>query len=451
MSNSITFFALLCMTGLTVACGKNMEKKSDKETEQRRAQDNARIDPVLQHRFEQEQALCDDQACHPSVAKIVVNDQGVLRSCSGALIGEDLVLTSSSCLGVNYRHSGVSCSDHLYTIFPENSAWKGERHFCKQIVFASDVRPWRESALKRQDMAIFRLASPSQRPNVEMSDQGIDQGPVFEVVGYRKKGLISYQESQKCQAVHSSYANPFAQRAQSPMQTLKNCQFYLTGAGSAVFGPDARVAGVMSSGLDTELLKFLEESKKVVDKIGHISHVSNLACYGDGALSSECSKVINVNLLDYYRQQLLYSRQVHQENIDKIVKSAAWPAKYFKWTVNFLRSGSSQGIEATLARPKCFNQLNSWIAQFSRGGRGRTIYTWGKVTLSVPLIRLTTMLDESLRPVSVISDTGETKFMDVVFNPADALFRKASDVSLEGELFGKPYRRKFSSVPSECH
>lgn len=445
--------ALVCL--LLTSCAKKLER-AEKEPGHRTDRNQTTADPDIQKFFNRQRAVCHGE-CHASVAKLVIYDRKRFGYCTGVLIAEDIIVTSSNCLSRNLKQPNISCVNSVFAVFPGVSGSREIKRMCDVVISSSILEENGDPALWRNDFTFLKLKAPVERRPVAISREGISE--TDKLLVWKMEYFDDYNSSLKretCSPLFNSYANPFAQKWSSPMIPVTDCGFNEGNLGAPLFNERGELAALFSSKMSEAISTYLSLSDVMAEKPALIQHSSNFACAQipipgerDFSPDQECFKRIDLTLLDRHRSRMLHSRQTHQDNMLEIENELERPQKYFQWDIKFYSDKRGSALEAHFGMPKCFFDIDSWISEFSRGVWRRNVYTYGFIEVEHPRYVLETKLSRFLRPVSVM-EKGESKRYKIEFNPAQAYFSQNTEAVVTGELFGSSSTQTYQNITDQC-
>lgn len=453
MMRKIALFLLVCSVGLS--CGKKIDDSpggtgggGDRDTR------DDRVSDTLKRFIEKQTHECEDELhCNESVAKLVVVDRQNVRYCTATLIGKDVLLTSSSCLPKTLRVPSLNCAANIFAIFPKTTFHNKETVNCNKIV-SSDTNEEGDPALWNSDFAFIKLATKVSRKTIRVSRKGMKEDIPYR--SYKVDFESDYDASQKleyCYPVYDTYANPFSSNRFSPLVTVRDCISETGNSGAPLIDFNEEIVGVFSGKLDKGVGTYISNTNLMIEPMAPIHNIANTACvklpssYNVAGINPECKKGISMALLDKYREQILYSKDIHQKNMDDIKFELETPVKYFKWNVNFKVGSKNRTYEPHFSKPKCFFDIKSWINEFKRvGGR---IRSWATINIDVPNFKLETKLDRKLKAISYIADKG-TKNYSVSFNPKYAYNQQNTVVVIRSEFDGRVLNDRYEGITDAC-
>ena len=390
-------------------------------------------------------------------------DRKAVRHCVGTLIGNSTLLVASSCLTRSLRIPGADCGRTIHAIFPESNGHKKIVTSCKRIL-SSDHSFFDDPALRRSDIARIQLDTRSSREisnglkkrKTRYSRKGFEEGEFFQAWKVDKiSDFEAVVKKETCKALYRSYANPFVTSKNSAFMTLSGCSFEEGNLGSAIMDGNQNVRGLMSSALSKSMLSFLESRDLLAETPSETVHVSNLACafrsFKDSGSSKRlkytCTHVKTEKELKRLRFEMLRDKRVHRRNKDQIEKDLEKYKKYFKWDIEFFLNPSRNILETSIEQPKCFHESSKWLGEF----RSRRRYK-ERVTQKINLknYRLQIMLNSSLKPVSVKSETPDKNYF-ISFSPRDIFNKKRTWVNIRTQVFGKEESHYYNRVTGVCN
>jgi hypothetical protein len=435
------------------SCGKKIEQ-STRSPEQGPGRGNQNDGPdlndALRRFIERQEYQCeDDLHCHESIARIVVVDRQDIRYCTGVLIAPNKLLTSASCLPKILRVPALNCAQNIFAFFPKTTFTAAQMSRCHTIE-SSDSNDESDPALWSSDFTVIRLQNSIARPVVELSTEGLKNEIPYRTykVDY-ENDYLGMQNLTHCFPIYNSYANPFANKRYSPMIPVRDCDFDLGNEGAALMDFEGKLVGIFSSKLDKGVNSYIESANLLVEPMAPMHHVANTACLNINTPTSqnqECKKIMNIALLDKERRELLFSKNIHEQNLNDITSELEQPTKYFKWKVSFYADATGKSYEPHMERPKCFFAIETWINEFSRRGR---IWEWTTIEVEFPNYMVETKLDRKLRPLSFVANRG-TKSYSVSFNPRYAFNLKNTNVNINSVFQGNNVTHRYQNVTNQC-
>ncbi len=447
--NLITLL-LACML---IACGRDFDEKEDSKEPPRNSENERTVSDSVRNFALTQSVECEDEIfCNAAVAKVIILDRGNIKYCTGVLVKEDILLTSSSCLSKSLRFPKVSCANTVISVLPGDTFRKQETIFCEEVIAASAVRDDIDPALRSSDYAFIKLKKKSSRKPIKVSKEGIVNNTSYTIwkADY-ENNRRSVLRSKVCTPFYNSYANPFSIKETSPLVTMRDCGFDEGSIGAPIIDIKGEVVGVVAGPLDKGVEGYV--TSFLIEEMANIVHVSNLHCAYlpweniTPDFDLECSKDTSVLTLDRKRADILTNIDVHHKNFRDLQAELEVYEKYFLWDVIFRRKKNGFDFELDMGRPKCFQEIRSWIGEYTRW-RGR-VRTYAEIDVTLPHYELKTKLNRILKPISEIKDLGEKEFF-ITFNPASAYFQDNTYVSITREILGRSTKSEYESITNEC-
>lgn len=198
----------------------------------------------------------DEDACNPSVgmllsAKPTKNPREFeTYRCTVSLIGEDIVLTNSHCLGPLFKDPKPAAGDcsMMEVHFPSSSRYAYATSQCTEVLYDSGVSQDKTKE-RGPDVAILRIRDKGLRPAFGISSKGFGNNEEFSV--FRVTPTMNPQglptgtlEAEKCKAVKNSFILPGYTETHSQVVALADCPFVKGNSGSPIVDEFGRVRGV---------------------------------------------------------------------------------------------------------------------------------------------------------------------------------------------------------------
>lgn len=449
----LNLFTLFLSISIAMSCGRGFEEKEKKDSDNSTSRNQRNVSQSVRNFAQTQSIVCEDEIfCNSSVAKIIILDRGNINYCTGVLVKEDILLTSSSCLAKFMRFPKVNCANSAIVVFPGDTFRKQETVFCDETISASAVRSEDDPALRKADYAFLRLKSKVNRKPLKISKNGIQRNETYTIwKSDFENNRRSVLRSQACISFFDSYANPFSYKSTSPLITMRDCGFDEGSLGAPIINIRGEVLGVVAGTLDKSVEGYA--STFLIEELAGIVHVNNLHCAYlpweniSPDFDLECSKDTSILNLDRKRSEILRQIDIHKDSFYHIQSELEVYEKYFVWDIIFRRKRNGFDFEIDMTKPKCFDQINSWIGEFSRW-RGR-VRTYASTTVKLPKYEIKTKLNRLLKPISKIEDLGEKEFF-IEFNPASAFFDNETYVTVTREVFGREIKSEFEQIGNEC-
>lgn len=350
---------------LFMACGKKAED-NDASLEVTKS-------PVItdvERYLAQQDIVCESgQLCPSYITKIVVVQGGKSKFCTGFLVENDTVATSSSCLTDLLRMNGQDCSKDVTFFFAKNFNRDKERIDCKQVIRATDVNI-KEPTLSRSDISFLKMERPTwNRKLVGFSRAGVSQKE--ELKSWAVEQTDEYNgviRKLSCEAVHKSYMNPLVTSESSPNMIFAGCEFKNGFTGAPLLFDSKVVRAVISREIDPTIINYLTSTGLLLSPLKKMFHATNMACAptifdADVLDEQECYKTLNFSVLDNARSELLTSTSFYSEAKKRLEAKLENNNPYLKLGVKFVTEGNSRRTKVT---PRCFKKVSDWIGNFSR-------------------------------------------------------------------------------------
>jgi hypothetical protein len=418
--------ALILLSVFALSCGKkptnNLKEDEDPINKVRPLVDNDFTKLV-----KDQELVCNQDNCPEYLVQVYIKDDlnSSINTCSGFVVNEDYILTSAQCIPENLSQDGIDCSSNIYSIFQKSTGQ--EPIECESIEKISFIAHQSEPATWPSDFALLKMSRKIESiKGLTLSDEGMEEGTDVEVWGVKRVGQqLSYVESDTCDVVWNSYAQPFAVSARSPSITIGSCDFPETFRGGPVLGTsNAEVVnysqmvglGVFSSRVSKELLAEIPGQIMNEEPLS-LAYVSNIACMplDDNArvIHSDCSVSMGYSELANARAELLNSFE-ELTVIKNFVNGQLFEEdQYFRWKADY-EFNSEEFRYMIVPAPTCFHNVDDWINDF-RGTRKK----WKKSTVSRqwPKWLIRTSLDPYLRVSLHLDQSEELVTYRMTFSP----------------------------------
>ncbi len=410
---------LLALAAATVGCGKEAKVNERKPVREIEA-----VESEMEAELQKQSVVCDNGlSCPGSIAKVVIVDKNKLKFCTGVLVNGVTLATSSSCLTEGIRISGdaARCAKDVHVFLPRFGLSAPQRVKCRGIVFSSPL-VGKEPSLWRHDIAYIDLDVKAEdmrgRRYARLSREGIEDRKFLTLwkvdADNSDVGVIRRDE---CQAVSKSYVNPLSDTSFSPVVSMVGCEYKNGNTGGMLLGTGQKWRGLLSQPLPSEMVKFLNESGRLVEPLAPIVHFSNGACLpsvveSDSPSERDCSKELTETQLNRRRADILNTKAPFEAARQQIIEEFNKTRTYFKWDVELIKD-EAQNVYNAVPSPVCMNPIEDWIG---RVGRRETKYVY---SMNVPNWSLSLGFDRGSRLVSRIDDSERQKIF-VQFSPKQA-------------------------------
>ncbi len=447
MSISVVFI------GGLASCGKQLAQKSDEPKRGNRNSRGVETSSDIEDFLSKQKLYCGEKSCPDNLTKIVVFYQGKVKFCTGTLIGNDIVVTTASCLPSNYRVPNLKCSDNVHFFFNLNGST--QRFNCARVI-SSSTNDGDDPALWKHDHIFFKLQESVPTKPVQISKYGFVENLKYDM--WKLDFFDSYQaeiKNEKCIPFYNSYANPFVLAPQSSMMTLEGCSNKTGTGGAPLFNVFGKFVGMMSGSLQTKVKSFVEENDLLKENLGSIIHASNMACVitpndpWNMKLSEDCQTRTDVYSRDRARYRILNETKIHQENMNYITSEVKRLSKYFNFEVKFLTRQVQRGagkwpqIETYPAEPNCIHSPNQWF-KFNHKTQS--------VVSEFPNWVLQMKFNKRLQPESTfdVDELGKSKPYEFIFSPKNWQKYGSTYVTLNYHLAGQEETQTYYSVNKIC-
>ncbi|WP_408097588.1 trypsin-like serine protease [Peredibacter sp. HCB2-198] len=353
--------ALLLGMGVFVGCGK--KAKNDDDT----ISYNPSLEPSeMEMLLSRQEVACDgNQACPNYLTKIAVVNGNKLNFCTGFLVNENTVATSSSCLPSLLRLVGQDCGRDVFFFFPKTSNRPAEKVGCKQVLQASQL-DGNDPILWRDNVSFLQLSSPlTNRRQVGISREGIANGKEYQTWFVDQQDeYTAIIRREYCEAAHNTYINPLASNLSSPSMVFNNCTLKNGNTGAPILDSKGKVRAVVSTNMDVKLRNYLESTGLLTNPLRQMFHATSFACaptINDSEMldEKECTKDLTYNKVDRLRSEMLSNNNCFADLKKKLESSLESISRYITFGVKLIPNGDYQRVEVY---PKCFKPLTGWIA-----------------------------------------------------------------------------------------
>lgn len=402
------FLSLILGLGIgATGCGKKAGNKSNQgETT------TPQITPTeIERLLERQEVVCDpNSACPNYLAKIVVINKGKLEYCTGFLVDEETVATSSSCLPDIIKGNGLDCSKDAFFFFPQTAYRPAERVKCEKVLQVSHIDRTISPALWRDDVAFLKLEkSLDYRRQAGLSRDGISNNKEYNVWFIDQvdevTGLV---RRESCEALHNTYVNPLSANESSPNLVFANCGLKKGNTGAPILDSRGRVRAMVSQTMSAKLREYLASTGLLTKPLKEMFHGTNFACaptiYDSNVLDErECAKDLTYKVLDDLRSNMLSPKTLFSDMRKKLEESLVNTSRYIQFGVKLTGQGDVRGTEVF---PRCFKPLNDWISSLN-GTRNNYVFE-----VSVPVTTFKKVMDANGRVQGqILSETPKDHYM----------------------------------------
>lgn len=328
--------------------------------------------------------------CNPAVGLVVsTNDREVL-SCTGSLVGKDLVLTNAHCLPSVVKLLPDLCSSQMQFILPSTGSYSEEKFHCKELL---GFTPFRNAS--SPDLALLRISRSATRPALKVSAQGVLPGHIYSLPAITPDGRIpgGTLSTQTCTAVANNYLFPIYRSASDPLAVFANCESVAGNSGSPFLDSTGAIASVLQGSLPigpeerTAWLPYLRESET---DFSPMTLATSLIClkgttwnWNPTCQEIDEEEIERPTLRDFLKSPLL------NESIDAFLVPYLEKANALSWERSALRARTLEQDETL--RPRCANR------------------TQERVEYTLPRYRLKLLFNRYLQPAPAIEMLEEEK------------------------------------------
>jgi len=359
----MSFFAIIC-------CGKKVEESNKSSSSQR---ETTPISTDLEQVLNNQQLTCEPGAVCPNyIALVNVIDRGKLRSCTGFLVGRDIIATSASCLPSLLRLADQDCSEDVHIYFGSiiNSD-RTLRFGCQKVIGASDLKS-SNPVRWRDDIAFLKMSNTlSYRRTLEFSRKGFKDLETYSSwYVTRMDERTSFIKKATCRNIQSSYVNPFANNVSSPNILVSDCNLSDNASGAPLLDGRGEVRGMISTKTNSSISDYLIKAGLTSAPLKTMYHGTSFACaptiYDTHVLNEvECLKDMGQVALDEEISKLLNPQQVFEDARQKLETELNNQVSY----VSFQASLEGDNGERRLSfSPRCFKPLSDWLNTVENSG-----------------------------------------------------------------------------------
>lgn len=389
---------------LTVSCGK--KAKNDNGSPERTTPE---LEPTeMEQLINRQVVACEsNQACPNYLTKIAIIRKKKLTFCTGFLVDDQTIATSTSCIPNILRRAGEDCSKDIFFFFPRTAYRAAERVGCKEVVQVSH-QVGSDPILWRDDVSFLRMdKTMNYRRNARFDRDGLTNNKDYNVWFVDQLDeTTALVRKDSCQALHGTYVNPLASNVSSPGMVFAGCPFNSSNSGAPVLDNRGRVRAMVSAPMSESLRKYLESTGLLINPLKPMLHATNFACaptiFDSEVLDErECSKDLRYAKLDDLRSSMLSSVNLFSEMKQKLEDSIAETSKYVQFAVELNTNGD---ISKAKIYPKCFKPLKNWLQSLNRT---RNNYVF---EVSIPDQTFRRAMDENGRVQGIVQENPNKKY-----------------------------------------
>lgn len=352
----MSFFAIIC-------CGKKVED-SDKSSGSQRY--DAPISTDLEQALRDQQLSCEPGSVCPNYLTLInVVDKDKIRSCTGFLVGRDIVATSSSCLPPFLRLSQQDCSKDIHLYFGSSTLEdKTIRVKCSSVISATSIKTT-NPVRWRDDVAFLKLESSlPYRRTLGFSRKGFEEAQSY-TSWYvsRMDGKTSFIKRSSCQTVQNSYVNPFANHISSPNILVSDCDLPPESSGAPLIDRRGEVRGMISLAASSSISDYLLKVGLITAPLKKMFHGTSFACaqtvHDSQVLDeAECFKNMSQVALDEEISKMLSPENVFNRALAPIQEELAKVTPYMNFQASLTGDSNLKKLSFS---PSCFKTLKEWI------------------------------------------------------------------------------------------
>ncbi len=278
------------------------------------------------------------EACSPSQALLVINEQDNLTRCVANLIDGQRVLTAGQCIPESIS-IGDSCESNIRIIFPGMNESEAEVVPCHKLESRSRISKSKNKESKK-DFAILSLAKASSRKVSQLASSSISSGQEIKIQRFRNVSddqsaphLIG--EVLNCKALKGSLMASLYKGANDPYIALSDCRLSTSDYGAAVKNAEDKQIALISHGLDPyQLMNESSESYKFIKYRLDMPTRKPVVT----ATTINCIEGVNSSTLPHECEQKIDMDQFYSESLSKYRKNLNFNpdlrsiSPHFRWT-----------------------------------------------------------------------------------------------------------------------
>ena len=191
-------------------------------------------------------ATCDTATnCHPSVGSFLVRDASDVYACTTFFASPQMILTNKHCIPNNAQEKG-SRFEHALIKLPAAQGFVPEIIPVTEVLDISKFSVADERIV--QDWALLKLATPSRRAAIKISQSGAADGQTFSIYKFNpeQSRLRTSQELVKCIAAQAGQLLVDIADRKSPLLAMMNCKVVQGNSGSPILDSEGSARGIVS-------------------------------------------------------------------------------------------------------------------------------------------------------------------------------------------------------------
>jgi hypothetical protein len=349
---------------------------------------------------------CKNNDCDPSVGLLTIvtkwEDLWNAGQCTASLVASDVIATNAHCVPMDLSVSGSDCHDRFWITFAQD---KDHPEYDKQIGCDKVLFRHKDDSPDGADYAYIKLAHPSNRPVLPISQAGFDNARIYHIHKINpihvQGGMTGQFMKADCLSLYNSayFDSSLDSQSQSMLFVDPTAQAPCTvipgNSGSPIFADDGSVHGVIYSFIDKlEIRNFLAKHGSTIPAVDQISNLnvgSNFACLnmpGDTEGRNLPQSCMNQKANMLSKRSLEIARRVKalrpaaQKQIAENSKDHP-EIKAFGWTLTLSENDDTGPVAQGI--PGCVSRTAA------------TPYLKGEEQISRPLFYVTATYDQYLR------------------------------------------------------
>jgi hypothetical protein len=327
-------------------------------------------------RYTEKQSLvCLANNCPESIARVMIyqESEGKITNCTGYLVGNDVLATSASCLPKEITQGRRSCTNRIRFIFAATEFEPARTAECADVIsFQNRKESSLEPALISNDVALLQLDQNIYRKKLIPSESFLSANikPKLWAIKMFERDT-SIVQSQNCELVFNSYANPLKKSMKADALLFKGCEVPDEARGGAVVDDLGRVYATAFAPLPRSTYVFFRDRALLeTGKVNPLMYATNTTCYFNGfflpydfSRSPECTNSWTAELLSSWRTDVLVNPNLHKKIFDQMVLENQQNEErnlYVRWKLDFTKLEERNSFRASYT-PECFDNVKEWM------------------------------------------------------------------------------------------